>query len=264
MVGLTGTEKKLPGEISGGMRKRAGLARALVLDPEIILFDEPDSGLDPVRVAYLNQLIVDLNAQTDATFLIVTHDIGTARTVPDNLGLLFRRELVMFGPREVLLTSDEPVVEQFLNGRREGPIGMSEEKDAGQVAAELATLDGSAAGTGHRPEGRLRHRRAAAAAALAGAAGAQGGRPPPGPGAARCCPRCPPRHSRRSRDASATTSTAARLPTTPAPDEPGTPQTAARDPPPRPSRWPNELAVPGRRRSPMPAGCSRWSSTSSG
>ena len=151
MVGLTGTDKKLPGEISGGMRKRAGLARALVLDPEIILFDEPDSGLDPVRVAYLNQLIVDLNAQTDSTFLIVTHDIGTARTVPDNLGLLFRRELVMFGPREVLLTSEEAVVEQFLNGRREGPIGMSEEKDAGQVAAELAAMsnDGPPApGTG--------------------------------------------------------------------------------------------------------------------
>ncbi|WP_283818602.1 ATP-binding cassette domain-containing protein [Jatrophihabitans telluris] len=151
MVGLTGTEKKLPGEISGGMRKRAGLARALVLDPEIILFDEPDSGLDPVRVAYLNQLIVDLNAVTDSTFLIVTHDIGTARTVPDNLGLLFRRELVMFGPREVLLTSEEPVVKQFLNGRREGPIGMSEEKDAAQVAAELANLDQDAApapGTG--------------------------------------------------------------------------------------------------------------------
>ncbi|MGI8678048.1 MAG: ABC transporter ATP-binding protein [Jatrophihabitans sp.] len=140
MVGLAGAEGKLPGEISGGMRKRAGLARALVLNPEIILFDEPDSGLDPVRVAYLNQLIIDLNAQTDATFLIVTHDIGTAGTVPDNLGMLFRRELVMFGPREVLLTSEEPVVKQFLNGRREGPIGMSEEKDAGQVAAELASL----------------------------------------------------------------------------------------------------------------------------
>jgi phospholipid/cholesterol/gamma-HCH transport system ATP-binding protein len=138
MVGLGGAEGKLPGEISGGMRKRAGLARALVLNPEIVLFDEPDSGLDPVRVAYLNQLIIDLNAQTDATFLIVTHDIGTARTVPDNLGMLFKRELVMFGPREVLLTSEEPVVKQFLNGRREGPIGMSEEKDASQVAAELA------------------------------------------------------------------------------------------------------------------------------
>jgi phospholipid/cholesterol/gamma-HCH transport system ATP-binding protein len=133
------------------MRKRAGLARALVLNPEIILFDEPDSGLDPVRVAYLNQLIIDLNAQTDATFLIVTHDIGTARTVPDNLGMLFRRELVMFGPREVLLTSEEPVVKQFLNGRREGPIGMSEEKDSAQVAAELASIDQNAAppaGTG--------------------------------------------------------------------------------------------------------------------
>src|SRR5579859_1954073 len=144
MVGLAGTEKKLPGEISGGMRKRAGLARALVLEPEIVLFDEPDSGLDPVRVAYLNQLIVDLNAQTDSTFLIVTHDIGTARTVPDNLGMLFRRELVMFGPREVLLTSEEPVVKQFLNGRKEGPIGMSEEKDAALVAAELANIDQNA------------------------------------------------------------------------------------------------------------------------
>jgi len=138
LVGLAGAERKLPGEISGGMRKRAGLARALVLDPEIILVDEPDSGLDPVRTAYISQLLVDLNAQIDATILIVTHNINVARTVPDNIGMLFRRELVMFGPREVLLTSEEPVVKQFLNGSRIGPIGMSEEKDEATMAAELA------------------------------------------------------------------------------------------------------------------------------
>ncbi|UIJ60662.1 ABC transporter ATP-binding protein [Amycolatopsis acidiphila] len=141
MTGLAGAEKKLPGEISGGMRKRAGLARALVLDPEIILVDEPDSGLDPVRTTYISQLFLDVNAQIDATFLIVTHNINLARTVPDNLGMLFRKELVMFGPREVLLTSEEPVVKQFLNGRMDGPIGMSEEKDSATIAAERAMFE---------------------------------------------------------------------------------------------------------------------------
>jgi phospholipid/cholesterol/gamma-HCH transport system ATP-binding protein len=120
------------------MRKRAGLARALVLNPEIVLFDEPDSGLDPVRTAYLNQLIIDLNQATDATFLIVTHDINTARTVPDNIGLLYHGHLAMFGPREMLLSSTEPVVRQFLNAQRIGPIGMAEEKDAAEREAEFA------------------------------------------------------------------------------------------------------------------------------
>jgi phospholipid/cholesterol/gamma-HCH transport system ATP-binding protein len=138
MVGLSGEDHKYPGEISGGMRKRAGLARALVLDPQIILCDEPDSGLDPVRTAYLSQLLIDLNAEIDATILIVTHDIQIARTVPDNIGMLFRGNLVMFGPREVLLTSENPVITQFVNGRRIGPIGMSEEKDEATLAQERA------------------------------------------------------------------------------------------------------------------------------
>jgi phospholipid/cholesterol/gamma-HCH transport system ATP-binding protein len=144
MVGLSGEDGKYPGEISGGMRKRAGLARALVLDPQIILCDEPDSGLDPVRTAYLSQLLIDLNAEIDATILIVTHDIQIARTVPDNLGMLFRGNLVMFGPREVLLTSDNPVITQFVNGRRSGPIGMSEEKDEATLAQERALDNGDA------------------------------------------------------------------------------------------------------------------------
>jgi phospholipid/cholesterol/gamma-HCH transport system ATP-binding protein len=112
-----------------------------VLDPKIILCDEPDSGLDPVRTAYLSQLLIDINAQIDCTILIVTHNINIARTVPDNMGMLFRKHLVMFGPREVLLTSDEPVVRQFLNGRRIGPIGMSEEKDEATMAEEQAMFD---------------------------------------------------------------------------------------------------------------------------
>ncbi|MGH4024327.1 MAG: ABC transporter ATP-binding protein, partial [Pseudonocardiaceae bacterium] len=146
MTGLAGADGKLPGEISGGMRKRAGLARALVLDPEIILVDEPDSGLDPVRTTYISQLFLDVNTQIDATFLIVTHNINLARTVPDNIGMLFRKELVMFGPREVLLTADDPVVAQFLNGRRQGPIGMSEEKDTLQAEREMAEISDELAG----------------------------------------------------------------------------------------------------------------------
>jgi phospholipid/cholesterol/gamma-HCH transport system ATP-binding protein len=132
MVGLQGAEKKLPGQISGGMKKRAGLARALVLDPEIILFDEPDSGLDPVRTAFLNELILDLNRQLGSTMIVVTHDIATARRVADYIGMLYLRNLVQFGPAKHMFDSKIPVVKQFLAGATEGPIGMSEEADQGK------------------------------------------------------------------------------------------------------------------------------------
>ena len=152
LVGLADAGDKLPGEISGGMRKRAGLARALVLDPQIILCDEPDSGLDPVRTAYISQLLIDINAEIDATILIVTHNINIARTIPDNIGMLFRKELVMFGPREVLLTSEEPAVKQFLSGDRFGPIGMSEEKDDATAAQEAQLAEAGVSGGGTKDD----------------------------------------------------------------------------------------------------------------
>lgn len=133
LVGMTGDGDKLPAEISGGMRKRAGLARALVMDPELILCDEPDSGLDPVRTAFLGELIADLNADTGSTFLIVTHDINTARTLPDHIGMLYRGELIAFGSREEILASPEPAVRQFITASLDGPIGMAEEKDAEEI-----------------------------------------------------------------------------------------------------------------------------------
>jgi phospholipid/cholesterol/gamma-HCH transport system ATP-binding protein len=149
-----------------------------VLDPQIILCDEPDSGLDPVRTAYLCQLLIDINAQIDATIPIVTHNINVARTVPDNIGMLFRKHLVMFGPREVLLTSDEPVVGQFLNGRRIGPIGMSEEKDEATMAEEQAmVVAGQHAGGVEDVEGYRRR------SSRHPDAGAQGRRTTEGPGA---------------------------------------------------------------------------------
>ena len=129
MVGLRGAEKKLPGEISGGMRKRAGLARALVLDPEIVMFDEPDSGLDPVRTAFLSELIRDLNSQLGMCSVVVTHDIATCRRVADYIGMIAQRKLVQFGTAKEMFESDIPVVRQFLAGDTDGPIGMAEEKD---------------------------------------------------------------------------------------------------------------------------------------
>lgn len=129
LVGLVGAEAKFPGEISGGMKKRAGLARALVLGPEIILFDEPDSGLDPVRTSFLNELVLDLKDKLRSTMLIVTHHIPSARQVADYVGLIFRRNLVAFGTKEEMFASKDPVVLQFLSGATDGPIGMSEEED---------------------------------------------------------------------------------------------------------------------------------------
>jgi len=126
MVGMLDHLKKFPGEVSGGMRKRAGLARALVMDPEIVLFDEPDSGLDPVRVSYLDELTKKIQEEVGATFFIITHNIPSVMRTADYIGVLFRAGLVKFASKEDMVTGDEPIIRQFLAGRARGPIGMDE------------------------------------------------------------------------------------------------------------------------------------------
>ena len=123
-VGLNESASKMPNEVSGGMRKRAGFARALVMEPEVVLFDEPDSGLDPVRTKLLCQLIVEMHKRHRGTYVVVTHDIETAREVSDYIGVLWKGRLVHYGPTEEAFKSDDPFVRQFLNRGADGPLGM--------------------------------------------------------------------------------------------------------------------------------------------
>jgi phospholipid/cholesterol/gamma-HCH transport system ATP-binding protein len=123
-VGLGGAGEKMPNELSGGMRKRAGFARALVLDPQIVLFDEPDSGLDPVRTALLCELIKEIHAENGGTYCVITHDIMSARRVAEYIAILWKGRIVESGPAEELFNSDNQFVRQFLSGEAQGPLGM--------------------------------------------------------------------------------------------------------------------------------------------
>jgi phospholipid/cholesterol/gamma-HCH transport system ATP-binding protein len=123
-VGLGDAGEKMPNELSGGMRKRAGFARSLVLDPEIVLFDEPDSGLDPVRTALLCELIKEVHEENGGTYVVITHDIMSARRVAQHLAVLWRGRIVESGPAAELFDSENPFVRQFLSGESQGPLGM--------------------------------------------------------------------------------------------------------------------------------------------
>ena len=123
-VGLGGAGDKMPNELSGGMRKRAGFARALVLDPQIVLFDEPDSGLDPVRTALLCELIQEIHAENGGAYVVITHDIMSARRVAEYIAILWKGRIVESGPASELFNSDNQFVRQFLSGEAQGPLGM--------------------------------------------------------------------------------------------------------------------------------------------
>ena len=123
-VGLKESIDKMPNELSGGMRKRAGFARALVLEPEILLFDEPDSGLDPVRTALLCELIKEIQQKYKSTGVVISHDIKSCFNIGDHIVLLYGGKVVEQGSKEELLHSTNPFTQQFIKGAVEGPLGM--------------------------------------------------------------------------------------------------------------------------------------------
>lgn len=123
-VGLAEAHYKMPNELSGGMRKRAGFARALVLDPAIVMFDEPDSGLDPVRTALLCELIREVHAENGGCYLVISHDLSTARRVADFLAVLWKGRIVESGLADDLFGSKNKFVSQFLNADVRGPLSM--------------------------------------------------------------------------------------------------------------------------------------------
>ena len=123
-VGLKNIENKFPDELSGGMKKRVGLARAVVLNPRIILFDEPTTGLDPIIKRAIHQLIKDTHAKFGFTAVIVSHEIPEIFDVAQNVAMLFGGEILQHGTPEEIMNSDHPAVRQFISGSLDGPIQM--------------------------------------------------------------------------------------------------------------------------------------------
>jgi len=122
LVGLEGIEDKKPADLSGGMRKRVGLARAIAMDPDYILYDEPTTGLDPVTAQQINELIRELQQKLNVTSIVVTHDLHSAYYVGDRLTLLFQGKIYFDGTPEEIQKSDNPVVRQFITASAEGPL----------------------------------------------------------------------------------------------------------------------------------------------
>lgn len=122
-VGLEGAEGKLPSELSGGMKKRAGLARAIVMEPQYIMYDEPTTGLDPITSDAINDLIIQLQSELGVTSIVVTHDMPSAFKIGDRMAMLSRGRIVFTGTVDEVRTTSHPMVRQFIEGRSQGPLG---------------------------------------------------------------------------------------------------------------------------------------------
>lgn len=121
-VGMEGTEKLLPAELSGGMQKRVGMARALAMDPQIVLYDEPTSGLDPVMATIIDDLIVGLRDRFAVTSIVVSHDIQSIMHISNKVAMLYNGSVIACGSPEEIRQNPDPVLQQFIRGGSQGPI----------------------------------------------------------------------------------------------------------------------------------------------
>lgn len=127
MVGLSGIEQKMPAALSGGMKKRVGLARAICNEPKIILYDEPTTGLDPINSDVINNLILRMQAKLKVTSIVVTHDMTSAFKVGNRIAMLHQGVIIGIGTPDEIKKSDNPVIRQFITGSAEGPINQDRE-----------------------------------------------------------------------------------------------------------------------------------------
>jgi len=124
LVGLEGIEDKKPAELSGGMKKRVGLARAIAMDPDVVIYDEPTTGLDPIMADVINNLIIDLRERLDITSVVVTHDMTSAYKIADRIAMLYEGRIIFTGDPQAVRQTDDPIVRQFIEGRSQGPIPL--------------------------------------------------------------------------------------------------------------------------------------------
>ena len=122
LVGLKGIENLMPAELSGGMKKRVGLARAICNNPKIILYDEPTTGLDPIMADAINDLIIDLNSKLNVTSIVVTHDMVSAYKIADRIAMLYKGKIIAIGAPKDIKDTKDPIVKQFITGAAKGPI----------------------------------------------------------------------------------------------------------------------------------------------
>jgi phospholipid/cholesterol/gamma-HCH transport system ATP-binding protein len=122
LVGLTNIENLMPSELSGGMRKRVSLARAIAMEPAILLYDEPTTGLDPIMANVINELIVTMREKLDVTSIAITHDMNSAYRIADRIAMLYKGEIVEVGTPDQIKSSQHQIVQQFIQGDVEGPI----------------------------------------------------------------------------------------------------------------------------------------------